>query len=749
MRKTTRLRLEPLEDRCNPSTLGQPWADPGNLTLSFAPDGTQVGGTTSTLFQTLNQVAPTSQWEQVILKAFQTWVPSANVNIGLVSDGGQPFGIDGAPQGDPRFGDIRIGMAALPANLVATTSPFSWTGSTWSGDLVLNSSYNFGVNGQGDYDLFTVVAHEAGHAFGIGDNTTDSNSIMFANYTGPRTGPDAQDVANIQTLYGARNADTQGNGSLATATALGNTPAQLGLVGDIATATDVEYYKVVTPSLPGSALSVTFQVHAAGLSLLEPTVSVYDGSAQLVGTASATDPFSNNVSVTLNSVDPCTTYYFAVSSASTDVFSVGTYTAQVSYQSAGASITGVVPSLVPGAVNTASHANTSMPSSTTLTAPFGQAADQRFNYLYQANLAYGGDTDYYQFQAPSAPSSTGTYALDAIVWQTEVGGLAPAIHLFDANGNPLALQVLANTNSLYSVQLSGVSPGQMFYVEVAGQTKQGSHSYGGYVYGVKFNEQPETVAPAMAGNTLSTATSTDSGVLAMNQNGVYYFELAAANGSSTATSVVQMTVYDTNGNEVTSLTAVTGAAPRTLAVFLPAATYQVVFSVVSTTGNYQPVTYWLTGEVLSQPIGPYYSGSNPPPASSSATAPASGGSINLSSMATFASDGASVTVQKSDGTTISVPIPAPGSATTQTFTTAAGTTTLTLTTTADGTTTLTLTTPAGVSITDTITTSGATSSETMTTSDGLQVIITMPVTTAAPSYTGPSSGPLPPRPYQY
>src|SRR5260370_29672015 len=159
MRNKARLWLEQLEDRCTPSTLGQPWANPAHLTLSFAPDGTVLNGAPSNLFSTLNHVASTAQWQQVVLKAFQAWVPQTNVNIGLVSDGGQPFGTDGAVQGDARFGDIRIGMQKLPANLVATTSPFSWTGSTWSRDVVFNSSYGFVINGQGNYDLFTVATH--------------------------------------------------------------------------------------------------------------------------------------------------------------------------------------------------------------------------------------------------------------------------------------------------------------------------------------------------------------------------------------------------------------------------------------------------------------------------------------------------------------------------------------------------------------------------------------------------------------
>jgi hypothetical protein len=750
MPNTSRLMVEALEDRCVPSSLGQTWPEPGHLTLSFVPDGTLVGGAPSTLFAKLNRIAPTAQWQQVILRAFQTWAVNTNVNVGIVGDDGEPVGTDGAVQGDPRFGDIRVAMQALPENLVATTSPFSWTGSTWSGDVILNSSYKFtlgGATGWGGYDLFTVATHEAGHALGIPDNTTDRDSIMYANYTGPRSGLDGLDISNVQTLYGARTPDASTNDTLATATPLGNSPAELGFRADLATTTDVDYYKIVTPllSLLGPA-NVTIQIDTAGLSGLVPTLSIYNAAGQLVASRSGSSPLDGDVGITLSNVAPLTTYYFAVSQAQTGVFGIGAYTGQITYNYLLSSIVGIVPPLIPGVVNTAQHLNTSIASATMLTAPWGAASDQRFNYLYQANLAYGGDADYYKFQAPAAPAPTGSYALDAIVWQTEPGGLAPALHLFDSSGNPVAAEVMTDTAGVFALQVRGVAPGTLLYVEVAGQTNSGPASMGGYVYGARFNTMPETVAPPLGSNTLPTASSTDTGVLAMNQNGVFYFELAAAAGGSSAADLT-MTVVDTRGHVALSLTAAAGAAPRTTAAYLPAGTYTIDYSISAAADPTQPTTYWLFGKILSNPIGPYYSGSNPPPSSSSTTSPSANGNATTSATTTFASDGAAVSINAPDGSTMCMPIPAPGDSSSQTFTTSAGTTTVTMTTDADGNTTLTLTTPSANTITDSVTTSGSRSTETMTTSDGIQVTINTPGTTPAPSYAGPSSAA--PSPYYY
>ncbi len=745
MKRRIRPRFEQLEDRLTPSSLGQPWPNPGHLTLSFANDGTLINGAPSCLVQTLNRLAPTSQWQQTVLKAVQAWVPTTNVNFSVVGDGGQPFGSDGSVQGDSRFGDIRVGMASLPANLVATTAPFSWTGSTWSGDIVLNSAYNFSLNGQGGYDLGTVIMHEAGHALGLPDNSSDPGSIMYANYTGPRTGPDSLDVRNIQTLYGARSPDANANDTLATATPIGNLPSQLGFNADLPTAGDIDYYKIQTPLLDLGLSALNIQVNAAGMSFLTPTVSVFDASGRLLSTQTAASPTSNTVTATIPNPQVLGTYYFAVSHTSADPFAVGDYSVNITYKGVlGTVLTGIVPSLIQGTVNTVNHVNSVLTSATMLTAAFGSsAADQRFSYLYQSNLVYGGDADYYKFTVPQVSASTGAYALDAMVWQAAPGGLAPALHFFDSSGKPIATQVMADSSSVFALQLLGVTPGQSLYVEVAGQTTQGPSSTGFYVLGIKFNQQPETVAPPLGSATLSTAGATDRAMLAMNQNGVFYFELGAANGGA-ASSSVTMTVYGPNRTVALAFTVAANAAPRTTAVYLPAGVYTIVYSLASSARTLPPTTYWVSGEVLSDPIGPYYT--SPSPANSTSmsdmsTTSSSGSTTGddntdtISSTTTFNASGSTVTIGTGSDSS-SVAIPPPGQSSTQSFTTSAGVTTVTLTTSSDGTTTLTLTTPSSNTIGDTTTTSGNTSTETLSTSDGIQVTIVAPVTTPAPTYSG-------------
>lgn len=65
--RRTRLHLEHLEDRCVPAVFGNPWPDPGHLTISFAPDGTNVNGYSSNLFQDMNATYG-SGWQLAVLR---------------------------------------------------------------------------------------------------------------------------------------------------------------------------------------------------------------------------------------------------------------------------------------------------------------------------------------------------------------------------------------------------------------------------------------------------------------------------------------------------------------------------------------------------------------------------------------------------------------------------------------------------------------------------------------------------------
>src|SRR5262249_56700950 len=116
-RKTTsqrdnraRPRLEQLETRVVPyTTSGNAWPHPQLVTISFVPDGTNLGGVTSNLLSTFDAKWSRTTWENQILRAAQVWAQQTNLNFAFVSDNGGDLGSGSYQQGDPNMGDIRIG----------------------------------------------------------------------------------------------------------------------------------------------------------------------------------------------------------------------------------------------------------------------------------------------------------------------------------------------------------------------------------------------------------------------------------------------------------------------------------------------------------------------------------------------------------------------------------------------------------------------------------------------------------------
>src|SRR6476469_4484669 len=84
------LVCEPLESRLALSGSPSALSHAEGLTLSFVPDGTKVQGHFSALNSTLAAAAGIPDWQQSIARAFQTWAQYADINVGIVPDGGQP-----------------------------------------------------------------------------------------------------------------------------------------------------------------------------------------------------------------------------------------------------------------------------------------------------------------------------------------------------------------------------------------------------------------------------------------------------------------------------------------------------------------------------------------------------------------------------------------------------------------------------------------------------------------------------------
>jgi hypothetical protein len=302
-RRAVRPLVEGLEARLLLFTdTGDQWTFDSRITYSFMPDGTSVGQTQSVLFQTLNAKFATATWEGQIEQAASLWENVTNVNLALVSDGGEPVGTNGDQQDDPRFGDIRIGAVPLPSGVLAETFlPPPANGGTDAGDILFNSNISWQIGSS--YDLMTVAAHEFGHALGLGESSV-STAVMYGTYNGIKESLTSDDIAGIQSIYGTRQFDQFNdagthNGSLFGATNINSyitSSSQIAIPSlDITSPGQSEWFFVNVPSTATGTMKVTVQ--SSNLSSLAPLLQVYNSSLGLISQTSAPNTFGATISI--------------------------------------------------------------------------------------------------------------------------------------------------------------------------------------------------------------------------------------------------------------------------------------------------------------------------------------------------------------------------------------------------------------------------------------------------------------------
>ncbi len=318
-KRSARPLVESLEDRLLLySTYGGTWTYGSRITYSFMPDGTSVGGTPSVLFQTMNAKFATATWEAAIEKAATVWEAVANINLALVSDNGSPEACNGDQQDDPRFGDIRIGAVNLGTGALGETLlPPPFNGGTEAGDIFLNSNPIATWNINSAYDLETVAIHEFGHALGLGESQI-TTACMYAYYNGTKQSLTSDDIAGIQSVWGAPQPDLFNSNGLSNGTFMKsanltpyiNSNGQVAIPSlDITNGSQSEWFYVTVPSSTSGTFVATVQ--SSNLSSLSPQVSVSTTGLQLLGTTSSTS-FGATVSVTIPGVKAGQTYLIQV-----------------------------------------------------------------------------------------------------------------------------------------------------------------------------------------------------------------------------------------------------------------------------------------------------------------------------------------------------------------------------------------------------------------------------------------------------
>lgn len=603
------LKLEALEAREVPTVFGTPWPNASGLTISFAADGTKIAGyqqsqysqeQPSALFNELNGMG-TATWQTEILRAFQTWAVHTNLNFGLVPDSGAAFGPESLAPGTAQGGDIRIGALALSPEVVAIAQPYNVLTGAWSGDVLLNTAQTFSLNAQsGAFRLFSIFLHESANALGLADSN-DPTSARYGSYRDASTALTTADIAAIQNLYGgARKADAfdtaAANGTSATATKLTNAALpndaskyMVSARGDLTTLTDVDWYEIKTR---GDTSNMYVRLETVGKSMLGATVSVYSSSGALLTTQSGTGPLQTQDLLRQISAQPNTTYRIKVEKARSDVFGIGGYELKVGYNF---DPVGATPSATVQVLGNDGNTNNTFATATKLT-PFARNGST----VYQAFAHMDGtsDKDYYWLTAPKTASPSMT----VVVQPPKSYQLFAEVTVFTSAGQVVPSEVLVNGDGgRYVVQVANPVAGEKYRILVEAVGQNGNYLAGDYDLSVEFST-PAVQRATVTQGTMTDADRVDYLSLGVPEARVYNFALDATSSNPSVVSGVRMTIFNTSGQVVGTLSALAGQT-ATGTFLLPAGTYYLRFDGATRTGAALPnLSYRLRAVVVSDPI---------------------------------------------------------------------------------------------------------------------------------------------------
>jgi hypothetical protein len=614
-RPTTAIDFESLESRQLLAAFGTPWPEPRDLTISFPADGVEAGKFSNDIRQTLDQVAARQQWEELALRAFQTWAIHADINVGLRNDYDLDFGTPGLAVGDPRFGDFRIG--SFPQiGLVASSVPFQSVAGTYSGDLLLNSNEQFKYHnwqggvapepstlGPDDRDLFSVLLHETGNTLGLDDNLTDW-SVMFRQYTVPKGVLTAPDIADIQALYGARTDPYEliDNGQLQAATLI---PTPVGfdtasnvirIRGSLVSAGDVDHYEIIPATGQETA---TIGLKSAGISLLNARIEILDGSGQVLHQAQPASVFDNDATVQVTGLQNHSALYVRVTAADpSDVYSVGDYELEVDYRAAvtraadpvagdydsGADFLFTNFALVDpeqGANDTQSDAETVSQS----------PLHSNTRYEFESSVSAAIDVDFLKVTAPA--EINGRLLIDVAAVGNGQPGLL--VEVVDFSGQSVGAAGRLRPDGSWTVEVAQPQAGKDYYLRISVDPSS-TVSVGNYIATAEFIKPASQMNELAFGEVSSTVDEFVRWTAAKTK--LYRFDLTASGGG--LGEGVKLTIYDAHTQKMQLVVAASSDLTRSALAWLQQGDYILHFTATSTSGNaVANISYSVTTDGIS------------------------------------------------------------------------------------------------------------------------------------------------------
>lgn len=595
--------IEVLEKRNLLAAFGTPWPDARSLTISFPEDGVGVGEYENNATESLSAVASQDQWQELALRAFQTWAIQADINIGLRNDYNLDFGATGFLQSDPRIGDFRIG--AFPqTGLVASSVPYQAAAGTASGDLLLNSNQNFQYHdwandlapdpdsiGDLDRDLFSILLHESGNSLGLADNSSQS-SVLFAQYTVPKGILTAEDVNAIQELYGERTDPYEQleNDQISVASVIptptGFNPAEDIITnrGSLRTGNDVDVYQITPVS---GQDNLTIRLNAEGISLLNSRIEVIDAAGNVIDQAQSSSVFSNDVALEISGVEDHSILYIRVSASDpSDVYSVGDYELDLDYRSAAVRATDLSAGDYDSGPDTLFAnfdlsdpelgVNDTPATATILSSLAGNSATR---YEFESSVSGASDVDFFNVTAPS--EINGPLRIELAGIGNDTADLRLAV--VDASGGPVGTAGRLNPDGTWVLEVLQPEADAEYLIRVSVDPNS-VVSLGNYVALAEFTQPSEQLNELVSGSVSSDLDDFYSWTA--HETRLFRFDLATVGGEEG--DLVKLTIYDAHTKERRLVINTPSDGTRSGLAWLQEGDYILRFTAVNRAG--EPVT---------------------------------------------------------------------------------------------------------------------------------------------------------------
>ncbi len=599
-----------------------------NLSLSFAPDGTEIAGQPSSLAATFNTVASESEWQSAVLRAFQTWAVQTNGNIGLTDDSGAPFGAAGGTYGDERFGEIRVGARPLHPGVAAISLPLTSVSSgSWVGDVVFNSDFAF----ESVDDIFAVALHEAGNVFGLEDSS-DPSSPLFSGGVPTSVDPTPADLDALLALHGVRSDDFYERDAESEPPRTDNdsfeNAAQLKLLerndvegalpvivyGDIHDGTDLDFFKLqVSGDYSGP---LRFQVFTSGYSSLAARVTVFSETRAAVGNAAVISPLEGDAPPVQINVAPDETYYVRVEGNAANVFGSGGYSLVAVFEDINMVSADEIAALADGRYarlhpetleKLLSSDDDFVDEDEQENEEIGQAVELNGDvsfpngtrYLVHGSISNEIDKDVYKIKTPETAAQP---VMTIAVQSLEAGQLVPRIAVYDGDEAKLAAEVISNGGGVTIVQVAAIESDAEYFVEVRAADNRLFRT-GNYRLTVDFGRDAVQLDEVAEGS-LDAQFNRNEHALYVAKPQVFHFLAEVLPVETAVPSAVRLEITDPDDHLLMTITTLPGETRSGASVLLLPGTYQVSFQ--AATANGQPPTaalaYALRGTVVSDPL---------------------------------------------------------------------------------------------------------------------------------------------------